>query len=224
MKLICLDIETIPSQKPGAMEACKATLAPPGNISKQETIDAWWRDKAPAAAEEAYKKTSLNGTTGEIVCIGWAVNNGAAQTVHRDLGDSERDLLTSFFGHLEASTQSVPLYVGHNILGFDLRYLYQRAVILGVDPRCTLPHDTRCNGKEVYDTMLAWAGWGNRISLKNLCAALSIPVKTDGIDGSMVWDEVQAGRILDVAAYCREDVEATREAFHRMTFGRERGL
>ena len=224
MKIITVDIETIPSQHPDAMENAKANLAPPGNISKPETIAAWWKEKAPEAANEAYRKTSLNGTTGEIVCIGWAHNNEPAKVLHRDLGGSERDLLQEFFDQLDAATMSAPLWVGHNLIGFDLRFLYQRAVINQVNPRCILPHDTRYNGKEVYDTMLAWAGWGNRISLANLCAALSIQVKTSDITGATVWDAVQAGRIADVAAYCREDVEATREAYHCMTFGRERTI
>lgn len=223
MNIITLDIETIPSQQEGALEACRAKLAPPGNMSKAETIAAWWQDKAPAAADEAYRKTSLNGTDGEIICIGWAFGNEPAKTVSRSVGESERELLCEFFGQLDAATQSAPLWIGHNIIGFDLRYLYQRAVINNADPRCSMPHDTRYNGKEVYDTMLAWAGWGNRISLKNLCAALNVPVKSDGIDGSQVWDYVQAGKVGEVATYCAEDVEATREVYHRMTFGRERG-
>jgi hypothetical protein len=66
--------------------------------------------------------------------------------------------------------------------------------------------------------MLAWAGWGNHISLAKLCAALGIQVKTDGIDGSKVWEFVKSGHVQKVAAYCEEDVAAVREAFRRMMF------
>jgi len=222
MKTIYLDIETIPTQKPGAMEAIKSNLQPPGNISKSETIAAWWKEKAPAAVDEQYRKTALNGTEGEIVCIGWALDNGDTFSVSRGLDGSEASILAEFFGHMDAATQSQPLWVGHNIISFDLRYLFQRAVITGVNPLQPLPHDTRYNGEKVYDTMLAWAGWGNRISLVNLCAALAIPVKQGDITGATVWDAIQAGRIADVADYCREDVAATREAYHRMTFGQRR--
>lgn len=70
--------------------------------------------------------------------------------------------------------------------------------------------------------MTAWAGIGNRISLDKLCRVMGIPTKGseigDEIDGSKVWDFVQAGRIADVATYCCGDVERVREIHRRMTF------
>jgi predicted PolB exonuclease-like 3'-5' exonuclease len=71
--------------------------------------------------------------------------------------------------------------------------------------------------------MTAWAGWGGRISLDALCKALDIPTKgteLDGedIDGSKVWDFVQAGRVSDVATYCMADVERVRTVYKRMNF------
>ena len=218
-----LDIETIPSQKAGVLDDIRANITAPAKLSKPESIAAWLAGpEKEAAAQEAYRKTALNGTMGEVVCIGWAINDGPVNFFCRALGGSESKMLQDFFAAVNSATSSAPLWVGHNIIGFDLRFLYQRAVINSVNPLMSLPHDTRYNGKEVYDTMLAWAGWGNRVSLKNLCAALDVPVKEGDIDGSKVWDYVQAGKILEVAEYCRHDVEATREAYHRMTFDAHR--
>jgi predicted PolB exonuclease-like 3'-5' exonuclease len=75
----------------------------------------------------------------------------------------------------------------------------------------------------VFDTMTAWAGWGGRVSLARLCAALGLPAKgseigEDEMDGSRVWDFVQAGRLDDVAEYCRGDVERVRLLHHRLNF------
>jgi predicted PolB exonuclease-like 3'-5' exonuclease len=51
-----------------------------------------------------------------------------------------------------------------------------------------------------------------------LCLALSIPTPKGDLDGSKVWQYVQDGRHEEVAAYCRRDVEATRQVHRRMTF------
>src|SRR5574337_886391 len=112
-----------------------------------------------------------------------------------------------------------PCIVGHNHAGFDLRFIWQRAVILGVKPPIWWPHNARpWDTDVVFDTMVQWAGTGNRISMDNLCAALGLPGKSEGMDGSMVWDAVKDGRISEVADYCKGDVERTRAIYKRMTF------
>ena len=58
--------------------------------------------------------------------------------------------------------------------------------------------------------------------MDRLCRALGLPQKGDeigeDIDGSKVWDFVQAGRLDDVATYCCGDVERVREVYNRLTF------
>lgn len=219
MRELFLDIETIPTQRPGVLEELRATVIPPGNITKAESIQKWMAENADAKAEELWRKTALDGTHGEIVCISFAIDDEPVRSVYRPtLEVSEHSLLCEFYVALVEDLDRMPLYVGHNVLGFDLRFLFQRAVILGVKPPFTLPVDQRYNSDRVYDTMLAWAGWGNRVKLAAVCSALGIPVKTDGIDGSMVWDYIKAGRVQEVAAYCEEDVAAVRNVYRRMTF------
>lgn len=220
MKTVTIDIETIPSQKPGLLEEIRANIQPPGNISKPETIAKWIQENAETAAEETYRKTALNGTLGEIVCISYAVGDAPPLVIWRDCLSPEKEMLREFFGKLHGELDlSLPCFVGHNILGFDLRFIFQRAVINGIKPPFPLRQDARYSDNEkIFDTMLAWAGWGNRCRLATICEALGIPVKSDGIDGSKVWDEVKAGNAAAVAAYCMEDVTATREVYKRMTF------
>ena len=213
--ILTLDIETLPSQKPGALAEIRATIAPPGTIKKPESIAAWTEEHADKAAEELYRKTSFDGSKGEICCIGWAVDDGPVETVFRELHQSEADMLRDFFRQGQGQEYEI---VGHNVLAFDIRFLYQRCVINGVKPSFNLWQNERYTGGKIYDTMTAWAGWGNRISLNNLCGALSVPVKSGGMDGSMVWDYVLDGRIEEVADYCREDVAATRACYERMIF------
>ncbi len=225
---IYLDIETIPGQAPELREEIAAGIEPPRTMKKAETIAKWEAEQKPAAIEEAWRKTAFAGDRGEVVAIGWAVDDEPARVLHRDLGQSEAGLLQAWFRALDPVVNQpgaprVPEWVGHNVKDFDLRFLYQRAVVLGVRPVCRLPHDARPGSGQLFDTMTAWAGWGGRISLDRLCRALGIATKgseLDGeeIDGAKVWDYVQAGRIEEVATYCAADVERVRALHRRMTF------
>jgi len=80
-------------------------------------------------------------------------------------------------------------------------------------PRC-IPRDVKPWGKGIFDTMTAWAGTRDTISLDNLCKALGIPGK-DGFDGSMVADAWLAGEHDTIAEYCRDDVERVRQIHNR---------
>lgn len=215
MNTLFIDIETIPCQQEGAFEEIKKTIQPPGNIKKLESIEKWIAENADAAAEEKWRKTALDGSKGELFCIGFALNNEKPRVM---FSLDESILLRRFYQDAEKmGLDHSTIIVGHNVRDFDLRFLFQRSVINGVQPTFPLHTENRYSDR-VYDTMQSWAGWGNRISLANLCAALSIPVKDGDITGATVWDAVRDGRADEVCEYCRADVEATREVYKRMTF------
>lgn len=218
---IILDIETVPTQDPKVIAEIAASIQPPGNISRPETIAAWEREKKPTAIAEAVHRTSLDGALGEIVVIGWALNDGEVQTLSRQPDDPRGPMLRDFFNrvYLDTPDNEEITWIGHNARDFDLRFLYQQAVILNVKPPFALPHNARPGDPRVYDTMTEWAGYRDHISLDRLCHALGLPGKPDGMTGAQVWDYVQAGRLDDVVAYCRNDVAQTREVWGRMTFG-----
>jgi hypothetical protein len=240
-----LDIETIPDQRPGALDAFVADVqenfrAPSGLTKEQAAKDlgmtdaseikftskdamiARWEErfraeKAIEVAEANWRKTSFDGGAGQVVCIGFALD-GSPATAY--FGMDETKLLQDFFCWLTdiRSIHDRPVFIGHNHAAFDLRFLFHRAVINGVKPPIWLPNNARPWDDCIYDTMVQWAGHGNRISMDNLCKALGIPGKPDDIDGSRVWDFVRDGRIDEVAEYCRGDVQRTREIYKRMTF------
>jgi len=127
------------------------------------------------------------------------------------------DWLNENINNREILTTSI---VGHNVAAFDLRFLIQRHIVNGIKPHqlIRLAAEAKPWEKEkVYDTMLQFAGVGNRISLDKLCTALGLPGKGD-ISGADVWPMVQAGKLEDVAEYCKDDVRKTRDVFKRMTF------
>lgn len=224
---IYLDIETIPGQSPGLKKEIAADIKPPANYSKADTIAKWEIETKPDLIEKAWRDTSFVGDRGEIICIGSAIDSTVPQTQIRKLGESESDLIVSFFDALSDSVEALrgrsPCWVGHNVRDFDLRFIYQRCVILGIRPPFRLPHDARPGSDALFDTMTAWAGWGGRISLARLCKALGLPSKGSEIgdehmDGSKVWPFVQAGRYDDIARYCAGDVERVQAIHQRMLF------
>ena len=223
MDALFLDIETIPNQSPDALDEIRSSITPPGNIKKLESIKAWMDENAESAAEEKWLKTALNGSSGEIVCISWAFKDSEVRSVFRALGELEVTLLEEFYA---AVAMQLPLdqykaftRVIHGSKDlFDLRFLYQRSVICGTKPSFDLCQDHRYNGDTVFDTMTAWAGWGNYCSLDSVCSALGIQSPKGDMDGSKVWETVKAGDIAKVVNYNKADVEALRNVYYRLSF------
>lgn len=220
LKHIFLDIETIPTQRDDVRQYVAKTVTHPGNISKAETIAKWNEESRPAAVEEAVAKTGLDGAFGQVVCIGIALGD-AEPTVIASLNERENLLdLNDVLENIPQKEYLFTLIVGHNVSGFDLRFLLQRFIVNQVKPHPIIVRAAQAKPWEsdkVYDTMVQFAGTGNRISLDKLCLALGLPGKGD-ITGADVWPMVQAGKLQEVADYCADDVIKTRAVFKRMTF------
>jgi len=221
MSNLYLDIETIPTDREDVRAYLAASVKHPATISKAETIAKWNEESRPAAIDEAVAKTGLDGSFGRVCVIGWALEYEEVQTVYN--ATDERILLQAFADRLriKASDQLSTTVVGHNVSGFDLRFLVQRYIVHGIRPPAVIARAAQAKPWEsdkVFCTMTQWAGVGNRVSLEKLCLALSIPSPKSDITGATVAAAVAAGRIDDVAAYCVGDVQATRAVHRRMTF------
>lgn len=228
-KRLYLDIETVPGQAPHILDAIRRDIADevaeikaPGNYNDPVKIAEFCaaeRSKVEASFADRHHKCGLSGLRGEVLCASWAINEGPVRTRRRMLGTDETFFLLSLFDAIFLDSGEFVTWIGHNVRDFDLRFLYQRAVILGVNPGMELPHDSRAGDIEVFDTMTKWAGWGNRVKLDDLCQALGIPGKEqDGMTGKDVYAYAQAGRYDEIATYCAHDVERVRQAHRRMTF------
>lgn len=226
---IFIDIETIPGQKEGLKDLLAEKISHPANMSKPETIAAWEKDKKPQAVEDAWRKTGFDGSFGEVISISWAINNAPVQVVHRRLGEPEKELLRYALegikkGLDKASPQlRQPTWVGHNVVGFDLRFLWQRCVVNNYKPPFRIPYDAKPWSDEIFDTLIEWKGLAKAGGTMNeVCFALGLDGKGDGIDGSQIWEYVQQERYEEIAEYNKDDVERTREMFNRMTFNEMR--
>lgn len=214
MKVV-FDIETIPTQSLEAIAEIAKGITAPGTYKKPESIAEWEATQKPAAIDEAVLKTSFDGAYGSICCIGWAIDGDEIKSA---VG-AEKSILEAFFNDLvENNPRSLePIFIGHNVSAFDLRFLFQRAIILGIKPPAFIPFNAKSWDNQIFDTMTYFAGYGNRISLDKLSKCLGLEGKT-GITGTDVWPMYQAGKIYEIAEYCRHDVELTRKVYKRLTF------
>lgn len=207
------DIETIPCQDAGHLEKLRGDVKAPGNIKKPESIEKWLDENRDAAAADAMAKTSFDGGRGHVCAIGMAAGDAPVWVEYADTLERERAVIAAFFDCVDHRT----ILVGHNITGFDLWFLRQRAIVLGVPmpPSNAFPRDPKPWDRNVVDTMHAWAGARDTVSLDNLCGILGIPGK-DGFDGSMVADAWANGEHDTIREYCADDVNRVREIHKRM--------
>jgi len=214
---IFLDIETIPNQSPEYRAKVRQTIKAPAQYKKQDSMIAWMAENAESATDEAIAKTSFDPSAGHICCIGWAVGDAPSQYCDMQRVEDEATMLDGFFYNVrEASGVHMVRWIGHYISGFDLRFLINRAIVLGVKlpSSMILPRDIKPWSDQVFDTMTAWAGNKDRISQDNLAQALGLEGKGD-FDGSMVAKAWADGQHSKIAEYCRNDVETVRSIYRR---------
>lgn len=222
--VLTVDLETTPSVDPAVHAKIAEEITHPANMSKADTIAAWEAEKKPALVHDAIGKTALDGTFGHICVAGVALNDEDPVTFWKPGTEPhlhEVAVLKDFFYFVkqayDPSSEIRPLFVGHNIVNFDLLFLRQRAIILGVQPPACIPFGEPAWSERIHDNMIAFAGLRNWISQDKLSKALGQPGK-QGMDGSMVWPAVSEGRIEEVAEYCADDVRQARANYKRITF------
>lgn len=222
-----LDIETIPTQDERVKADIAASIHAPANYKKDEAIQKWFAEHEEEEFDKAYRKTALNGLVGEVICISWALGDCAVQHVYRTSKvGTEAELLVDFMlalrkGLAIPNTDRLiePIWIGHYITGFDLRFLWQRYIMKKVIPLVNIPFDAKPWDKSVYDTKIKLSGMQSTGygSLDAVSKIMGHKIKGD-ITGATVWDAWLAGRFEDIATYCDDDVERVRDLHKRMTF------
>lgn len=194
MKIFYFDIETVPTDK---------ALQENGLLDAQIKLD----------EAEIIKKLSLSAVTAKIICLCYTIEPSVSGTIEVLKGE-ETDIIKGFW-------KIVPdcnLFVGHNILDFDMRFIYQRSVIHNIKPSRDIPF-TRFRNAPIYDTMQEWSKWGREhASLDSLSKALGIPSPKENLDGSKVYPYYRAGKLPEIIEYCKRDVESVRAVYKRLTF------
>ena len=184
--------------------------------------------KSGDVAQAKWEKTSFNPDVAPIACICITHKQGDSwKNVTFDIHEtgSEYAMLACFHNYVKALCSTLlsggtteykkPNFIGHYITKFDLPFIWKRSVINDVATVPGVKWIDAKHGFNCYDTLTAWAGYGNSISMDNLAKILNIKGKGD-IDGSMVYDEWQTDpkKVID---YCVDDVDMVRRIHERLT-------
>ncbi|HLN87779.1 MAG TPA: ribonuclease H-like domain-containing protein [Candidatus Limnocylindrales bacterium] len=196
MKVFYFDIETVPTDH---------ALKENGLLEAQIKLD----------EPELIKKLSLSAATAKIICLCYAFEPSLTNSIEVLQGD-ETEIIKNFW----KLAVDCNLFVGHNILDFDLRFIYQRSVIHQIKPSRDIPF-TRFRNAPIYDTMQEWSKWGREhVSLDSLTKALGIPSPKENLDGSKVYPYYRAGKLAEIVEYCKRDVDSVRQVYRRLTFSK----
>jgi len=185
-----------------------------------------------AEEERVYQLGSLNATSGRILSI--AVHVGPVpgleiegltsnQSEHAFGIDAEGNeqkesqALKDFLSLMSDFDPGCDLIVGHNVIGFDLPFIFQRCLAnnIVVKPFVDL---SEFHVQAVFDTMRAWwLGGRNRVALDDVAWALGLESsKTSEVEGSRVFELYQAGKLAEILEYNLNDVRVTRRVYERM--------
>lgn len=191
-----------------------------------------------AEEERCYQLGSLSATSGRVLCI--AVHVGPipglefpgldqSQSEHVFGIDvdgeeqSEKQALKDFLELMKDFDCDTDEIVGHNVIGFDLPFIFQRCLINGLSAR-PFVNLGEFHVRGVFDTMHQWwLGAKRHVSLDDIAWALGIESsKTAEVEGSKVFDLYQNGRLAEIREYNLNDVRVTRKVYERMvaSFGR----
>ena len=170
------------------------------------------KKKVPESFEEYLEATNFDGAFGRIACISYAINDELVKTLFGD----EAKMLQDFW----EVAKTVQLFVGFNVMDFDLRFIYQRSIIFNVQPTVDLSF-ARYRNYPIFDLMYEWSKWNmqSKISLDVLAKALGLPSSKGGeVEGKNVAQAFLDGKIDKICYYCEQDVELTRKIYKRMIF------
>lgn len=221
---VVVDIETIPCAEEHRRLLRRRRPPEPqgfwGRLFRQEAAD---------TEEDPYLQTSLNWTFGRIVCIGMLIQpeGGPAETRAFVARIEPTDTLAVSLAKEGAALKEFwdavmpdDYFIGHNILDFDLPFLWNRSLACGVRASRGLQLE-RKSARFTFDTMQVWGHWsgshGSRqyASLNHLSQIMGLPGKTGA--GNQVYDLWQGQRFDEIRDYCLNDVKLEYEVYRRLT-------
>jgi len=207
-----IDIETVKTKRPDYRDRVAKTIKPPAQMSKPETIAKWEAEQKEGAIDEAIEKSVFNGGLCHIAQIQYAHGDGDIVV----LQGQEEEILPSFFQFLADNDLNVKSFVGHNISGFDIRVLKQRACVLGMRVPNVLARAIRSKPWDglIFDTMLEWSGsYKDWVSMDNLCYYLGIDTPKGVVDGASFGKHYEAGEMEMLKQYGIDEIVALKSVY-----------
>lgn len=213
---IAFDIETMPNSS--RLDAMPEPEVKTGNLKDPAKI----AEKVAEARAEQVAKMALNPLYGRICAAVFIARNRAGEFESlrlsaADSDDEERELIEKCFAVLGNPELRLITWNG---IGFDLPFLYRRAVLTGADitgaPPLTSWTKRYSTGPHI-DLMQIWGGWNSTqfARLDDVGRAVVNEHKIE-IDlrefPELVKTEAGREKILD---YCEQDVRLTYQIFDR---------
>lgn len=201
-----------------------------GRMTKEQ--EERYREDKPAEEDGAYRLGSLAATSGRLLSIAVHIGSIPGLEIER-LDQPEREhvfgidaegreqgearTLSDFLELMGEFDLEVDQLVGHNIIGFDLPFIFQRCIVNEIRVGRIIELADYSSGR-VYDTMHRWwLGARNRVSLDDIAWALGLESsKSEDMDGSRIFDMYHAGRLREIREYNLGDVRLTRKVYERI--------
>jgi Predicted 3'-5' exonuclease related to the exonuclease domain of PolB len=195
-------------------------------------------DDIAAEEERCYQLGALSAASGRVLSI--AVHVGPVPGLDFEgvqLGQSEyafgidadgnergeKETLKEFLQLMSVFDPDSDEIVGHNLVGFDLPFIFQRCLINNIQTKPFIDLG-EFHVRGVFDTMHHWwLGAKRFVSLDDIAWAMGFESsKTAEVEGSKVFDLYHAGKLAEIREYNLNDVRVTRKVYERMVecFGR----
>ena len=206
------DIETMPSSaKISELPDPEVRL---GNLKDPAKI----AEKQAEARAEQVAKMALNPLYGRIICAVFCAESAPLRLTAGDDDEEERELIAGCFKVLRQGTTRLTTWNG---IGFDLPFLFKRALLLRIPiPKTVGSLDRWCKRYATTphaDLMQIWSGWDSRsyAKLDDVAGAVFGEHKIGiGFEEfpELVKSEEGRNRIAD---YCEQDTRLTLKLYHR---------
>ena len=209
---IAFDIETIGNRS--MIERMPAPEVKTGNLKDPAKI----AEKVAEAKAEQVDRMALSPLYGRV-CAFVAMEDENA--VSKECLEAETDAEEVRVIEAVFRAFSGKRVVTYNGNGFDLPFVYRRAVMLGIDIRefgvPTLAEMTaRYNNRHHVDLMQVWCGFGNFEKLDNIAKALLADQKIE-IDFRDFPELIKTPEGRErLIAYCQQDVMLTLKLWNRI--------
>lgn len=204
---VTIDIETMPNMD-------MVDRLPEPEVKYGNTKDEAKRQiKYEEAVRAQIDKMALNPLYGKVACVGYKLDGIVGSVV----SENEVDLLEFYFNELFEGIARMPKIVTWNGMGFDVPFLYKRALVNGVVPRSSMSHYMKRYSNDFHcDLMQVWCNWYGYEKLTNVASVLLDESKED-FDITTIKDLVKTDEGKQkIANYCEKDVSITAGLFEKM--------
>jgi predicted PolB exonuclease-like 3'-5' exonuclease len=209
---IAFDIETIPN--PAMLAKIPEPEVKTGNLKDPDKIAAKIAEAKAALAD----KLALDPLTGRVLCAAFvAGDNESVHIIKEATDEQERELIQKIMTFLAYPETRLVTWNG---IGFDLPFVFKRAMVLGVNPanfQCP-PLSAwvqRYKADRHVDLMQVFGGWKDYIKLDFAAATVLGERKTE-IDVTTFAELMQtADGLAQIADYCLKDARLTLKLFER---------